>query len=109
MTKKIKYSTSIISVNDLICDSKDLREILYDDLAYLFVTIDKSHILSKIIYNKYLYFINNHFLNNEKLTISDFKKEFNVSRNTAVLILEFFDSKKITKRFDNYRIKLYNV
>lgn len=109
LTKKIKCSTSIISVNDLIGDSKDLREILYDDLAYLFVTIDKSHILSKIIYNKYLYFINNHFLNNEKLTISDFKKEFNVSRNTAVLILEFFDSKKITKRFDNYRIKLYNV
>ena len=69
------------------------------------IDFDKVKYISE---EDYLSFIKNHFLNNEKLTISDFKGEFNVSRNNAVLILEFFDSKKITKRFDNYRIKLYN-
>ena len=108
LIEKIRNSTSIISLSDLIGANNLLREILYNDLSDLFVIIDKTHIISKETYNTYLSFIKNHFLNNEKLTISDFKGEFNVSRNNAVLILEFFDSKKITKRFDNYRIKLYN-
>lgn len=108
LIKKIKKSTSIISVNDLIGYDKNLREILYNDLSDLIVIIDKTHIVSKETYNTYLSFIKNHFLNHERLTISDFKVEFNISRNNAVLILEFFDLKKITKRFDNYRIKLYN-
>ena len=108
LIKKIKDSTSIISVNGLIGYDKNLREILYNDLSDLFVIIDKTHIVSKETYNTYLSFIKNHFLNNERLTISDFKEKFNISRNNAVLILEFFDLKKITKRFDNYRIKLYN-
>ncbi len=108
LIEKIKNSTSIISFNDLIGYDNNLREILYNDLSDLIVIIDKTHIISKKTYNTYLSFIKNHFLNNERLTISDFKEKFNISRNNAVLILEFFDSKKITKRFDNYRIKLYN-
>ena len=92
----------------MIENNNSHREILFNDLSDFFVLIDKTHIVSVETYNDYLTFIKNHFLNNERLTIADFKEKFNISRNNAVLILEYFDSKKITKRFDNYRIKLYN-
>lgn len=108
LLKKIKNSKSIISVSDLIENNNSHREILFNDLSDFFVLIDKTHIVSVETYNDYLTFIKKHFLNNERLTIADFKEKFNISRNNAVLILEYFDSKKITKRFDNYRIKLYN-
>ena len=108
LLKKIKNSKSIISVNDLIENNNSHREILFNDLSDFFVLIDKTHIVSVETYNDYLTFIKNHFLNNERLMIADFKEKFNISRNNSVLILEYFDSKKITKRFDNYRIKLYN-
>jgi len=108
LLKKIKNSKSIISVSDLIENNNSHREILFNDLSDFFVLIDKTHIVSVETYNDYLTFIKNHFLYNERLTIADFKEKFNISRNNAVLILEYFDSKKITKRFDNYRIKLYN-
>tara|TARA_Y100001960_G_C14422405_1_gene703579 strand:- start:87 stop:761 length:675 start_codon:yes stop_codon:yes gene_type:complete len=43
------------------------------------------------------------FVNNDKMTVSDFKNIAKTTRKYAVPILEYFDKMKITYREDNYR------
>jgi selenocysteine-specific elongation factor len=45
----------------------------------------------------------NHFLNNDLLSVSEFKELANTSRKYAVPLLEFFDKEKITYRDGNAR------
>ena len=45
----------------------------------------------------------NHFLENDLLSVSEFKELAKTSRKYAVPLLEFFDRKKITYREGNSR------
>ena len=54
-------------------------------------------------FNKLVEDIKTFFINNDKMTVSDFKNIAKTTRKYAVPILEYFDKIKITYREDNYR------
>lgn len=97
-----------VLIKDIIQDEKIKKDILQNNMKKYFRQISNDYICSKKLLDKYLEFVNEHFKNNEKLSINDFKSNFSLSRNMTVVILEYFDLQKITKRFENYRIKAYN-
>ena len=105
---ELENSKGIVSVKKITKNEKILKEILYNTLKEHFIKLNDEYILSIKNFNTYKKFLNLFFKNNEKLFIADFKNEFNLSRNDTVIILEYFDNQKFTKRFENYRIKLYN-
>ena len=105
---ELENSKGIVSVKKITKNEKFLKEMLYNNLSEHFIKLNDEYILSMKNFNTYKKFLNLFFENNEKLSIADFKNKFNLSRNDTVIILEYFDNQKFTKRFENYRIKLYN-
>ena len=79
----------------------------------LFLLRDKGEIefigqdiwLDKIGLNNMISNIKIHFKSKKVLTINDFKSITGLSRKTAIPLLEYFDSKKITFRNDNVRVE----
>ena len=83
----------------------------------LFLLRDKGEIefigqdfwLGKIGLDKMISNINTHFISKKVLTVNDFKGLTGLSRKTAIPLMEYLDSKKITFRHDNVRIKGSNL
>ena len=94
-----------------IISNLDLKPKRAADL--LFLLRDKGEIefigqdfwLGKIGLDKMISNINIHFISKKVLTVNDFKGLTGLSRKTAIPLMEYLDSKKITIRHDNVRIK----
>ena len=103
----IESSEAPIKLKNITSDELS-KEILHNNLKDKFVKISDDYICSKKMLNNYKNIIFNHFETNKTLDISEFKAYTNLSRKLSVTVLEYFDLQKITKMFENYRIKLYN-
>ncbi|EHL18977.1 hypothetical protein HMPREF9628_01862 [Peptoanaerobacter stomatis] len=103
----IESSEAPIKLKNITSDELS-KEILHNNLKDKFVKISDDYICSKKMLNNYKNIIFTHFKTNKTLDISEFKSYTNLSRKLSVTVLEYFDLQKITKRFENYRIKLYN-
>ncbi|MGL5544043.1 MAG: selenocysteine-specific translation elongation factor [Cetobacterium sp.] len=57
-------------------------------------------------YKEALTQLNLFFNNNDKITLAQFRNILNCSRKIALIYLEEFDSNKITKKIDDYRVLL---
>lgn len=105
---ELNNSTKPIQIKNIIKDDKLTKQILYDNFSKDFSQISNEYICTKKVLNNYLDTIDKHFETNKTISISEFKQYIGLSRNLSVIILEYFDMQKITKRFENYRVRLYN-
>ena len=67
------------------------------------IIINGQFVFSMKNINKLVIIIENHFLNNDSMSISDFKLLAKTSRKYAVPLLEYLDKEKITYRIGNER------
>ena len=106
--------SGIISIKELILSSKlnprttkELVFLLIDNKSLL--RINNDIIMSTNSFNKMLSLIRKYFLDNKKMSISDFKILSNLTRKNAIPTIEYFDNKQFTIRDGSNRIAGENL
>ena len=109
--KIIKNSPKeIISTNELVKKSglnpKQVKELIFflDDNGKAKI-INENIIISIMAFKSLINSIENHFIDNEKMSVSNFKDLSGFSRKNAIPMLEYFDKKSFTIRHGVDRIK----
>ena len=88
-------------------DTKLARQILNDlVIEHKLIKLAKDYYMHVDFVNDALKIIYKHFENNKTIKIADFRTMINASRKYAILLLDFFDIKKITKMSGEERILL---
>ena len=109
ITNIIENSDSnIISIKEIIDISKltprKIKEMIFLlNSQNRIIQINESLIIDNNAFNNLLSSIREHFINCKTLSISDFKNISRLTRKNAIPILEYFDSRKFTKREGNNR------
>jgi len=104
LIEQIKANEPKLSKESDVFYEKDkdlLAFLLKDDL----VKIDEFVIRNEY-YTKLVDTVKEYFKDNDKLEAKEFRDISGLSRNQAIVILEYLDRKNITKRVDDYRILL---
>ena len=99
---QIRANEPKLSKESEIFDKKDkdlLAFLLKNDL----VKIDEFVIRNEY-YTKLVNMVKEYFKDNDKLEAKEFRDLSGLSRNQAIVILEYLDRKNITKRVEDYRI-----
>ena len=68
------------------------------------VKIDENFIVTQEFFENIINSISQHIQINKSITVGEFRDLFSTSRKFALLILEYLDSKQITKRVGDARI-----
>ncbi|MDU5960282.1 MAG: SelB C-terminal domain-containing protein, partial [Finegoldia magna] len=63
-------------------------------------------LISKKCYDKFIKTVDDHFNNNKTLNVKELKDMLNMSRKSAITLLETLDIKGYTKRIENDRVKV---
>lgn len=88
-------------------DTKLARQILNDlVIEHKLIKLAKDYYMHVEFVNNALKIIYKHFENNKTIKMADFRTMINASRKYAILLLDFFDIKKITKMSGEERILL---
>ena len=110
ITSIIENSDSnIISIKEIIDISK-LKPRKIKEMIFLLnsqnkiIQINDSLIIDNNAFNNLLSSVREHFINCKILSISDFKNISRLTRKNAIPILEYFDSRKFTKREGSNRL-----
>ena len=109
ITNIIENSDSnIISIKEIIDISKltprKIKEMIFLlNSQNRIIQINESLIIDNNAFNNLLSSIREHFINSKTLSISDFKNISRLTRKNAIPILEYFESRKFTKREGNNR------
>ena len=104
ITNIIENSDSnIISIKEIIditkMNPRKIKEIIFLlNSQNRIIQINDSLIIDNNTFNNLLSSVREHFLNCKTLSISDFKNISRLTRKNAIPILEYFDSRKFTKR-----------
>ena len=104
ITNIIENSDSnIISIKEIIDISKlkpgKIKEMIFFlNSQNKIIQINDSLIIDNNAFNNLLSSVREHFINCKTLSISDFKNISRLTRKNAIPILEYFDSRKFTKR-----------
>lgn len=93
-----------LKVEDLYNLDRNAQEVLesLDGKSVVYLTSD--YVISMKYYQKALSFIVNFFKDHEQMTLADFRDSTDSSRKATMLILEYMDKQKITRREENYRL-----
>ena len=104
ITNIIENSDSnIISIKEIIditkMNPRKIKEMIFLlNSQNRIIQINDSLIIDNNSFNNLLSSVREHFLNCKTLSISDFKNISRLTRKNAIPILEYFDSRKFTKR-----------
>jgi len=95
--------SNIISIKEIIDISKlkprEIKEMIFLlNSQNKIIQINDSLIIDNNAFNNLLSSVREHFINCKTLSISDFKNISRLTRKNAIPILEYFDSRKFTKR-----------
>ena len=110
ITNIIENSDSnIISIKEIIDISKMKTRKIKELIFFLnsqnkIIQINDSLIIDNNAFNNLLSSVREHFINCKTLSISDFKNISRLTRKNAIPILEYFDSRKFTKREGSNRL-----
>ena len=99
---QIKANEPKLSKESDVFDKKDkdlLAFLLKEDL----VRIDEF-VITNEYYQKLVDLVRDYFKGNERLEAKEFRDLSGLSRNQAIVFLEYLDKKNITKRVEDYRI-----
>ena len=106
--KEAKYEVPIdIDVLNRYKDTKLARQILNDlVIEHKLIKLAKDYYMHVDTVNAALKILYNYFEKEKTLKMADFRTMINSSRKYTILLLDFFDIKKITKTTDDVRILL---
>ncbi len=90
--KSYRESKEISNIIDYMIANEELVEITKDEVI---LKNNLEQIKSKLI---------DYISHNEKITVVEFRDLINSNRKHSIIILEYFDSKNLTKRIEDYRI-----
>lgn len=99
---QIKENEPKLSKESDIFDKKDkdlLAFLLKEDLVRI-----EEFVITNEYYTKLLDMVKDYFKDNDKLEAKEFRDLSGLSRNQAIVFLEYLDKKNITKRVEDYRI-----
>ena len=72
----------------------------------MLIPISNDYLLHSDVYNEILSKAKSKWSKTDKFTLAEFRDLLNTSRKYALLLFDYWDSKKITKKIDDYRIWL---
>ncbi|WP_394010947.1 selenocysteine-specific translation elongation factor [Anaerococcus cruorum] len=99
---QIKANEPKLSKESDIFDKKDkdlLAFLLKEDLIRI-----EEFVITNKYYTKLVNMVKDYFKDNDKLEAKEFRDLSGLSRNQAIVFLEYLDKKNITKRVEDYRI-----
>ena len=99
---QIKANEPKLSKESDIFDKKDkdlLAFLLKEDLVRV-----EEFVITNEYYTKLVDMVKDYFKDNDKLEAKEFRDLSGLSRNQAIVFLEYLDKKNITKRVEDYRI-----
>lgn len=99
---QIKANEPKLSKESDIFDKKD-KDLLAFLLKVDLVRIDEF-VITNEYYQKLVDLVRDYFKGNERLEAKEFRDLSGLSRNQAIVFLEYLDKKNITKRMEDYRI-----
>jgi len=90
--KSYRESNETSKIIDYMIAKEELVEITKDEVI---LKSNLEDLKSKLI---------NFIKENEKITVVEFRNLINSNRKHSIIVLEYFDSKNLTKRIEDYRI-----
>ncbi len=102
LMEQIKANEPKLSKESDIFDKKDkdlLAFLLKEDLVRV-----EEFVITNEYYTKLVDMVKDYFKDNDKLEAKEFRDLSGLSRNQAIVFLEYLDKKNITKRVEDYRI-----
>ena len=109
---RIQLDFVTATIEDLNIDPFNLQHIRKFDheilnfllVQNILVKIDENFIVTQEFFENIINSISQHIQINKSITVGEFRDLFSTSRKFALLILEYLDSKQITKRVGDARI-----
>ena len=95
----------LLKIDNVVHNQKD-KTILGILLQKDVVILRDNFLISKKCYDKFIKTVDNHFNNNKTLNVKELKNMLNMSRKSAITLLETLDIKGYTKRIENDRVKV---
>ncbi|MFO3715700.1 selenocysteine-specific translation elongation factor [Anaerococcus cruorum] len=102
LMEQIKANEPKLSKESDVFDKKDkdlLAFLLKEDLVRV-----EEFVITNEYYTKLVDMVKDYFKDNDKLEAKEFRDLSGLSRNQAIVFLEYLDKKNITKRVEDYRI-----
>ena len=102
LMEQIKANEPKLSKESDVFDKKDkdlLAFLLKEDLVRV-----EEFVITIEYYTKLVDMVKDYFKDNDKLEAKEFRDISGLSRNQAIVFLEYLDKKNITKRVEDYRI-----
>ena len=95
----------LLKIDNVVHNQKD-KTILGILLQKDVVILRDNFLISKKCYDKFIKTVDDHFNNNKTLNVKELKDMLNMSRKSAITLLETLDIKGYTKRIENDRVKV---
>ena len=93
-----------LSINSLTNGKGDTRELIESMNGYSLIRLDEETIISADYYNKAVEKVKDFITTKNSMTLADFRDMLDSSRKYSMIILEYMDKEKITRRVENTRV-----
>lgn len=93
-----------IGIKELTQGSKEAIEVLESLIGSTIVRLDGDIVIHEKVFKDAKSKLLNHFKNNKKILLSEFRDMIGSSRKYSLALLEYMDRLGITKRVDDYRV-----
>ena len=89
---------------DLIGDNKERKELIDSLVGKTIIRLDPETVIYKEYYDTAVQKVIDFIKENGKMTLAEFRDMTGSSRKYALIILEYLDKNKITRRVEDYRV-----
>ena len=99
--KEAKYTP--LSISSLTGGKEDMRELIESMNGNSLIRLDDDTIIAADYYNKAVEKVKDFIKANDGMTLADFRDMMDSSRKYSMIILEYMDKEKVTRRVENIR------
>ena len=89
---------------DLIGDNKERKELIDSLVGKTIIRLDPETVIYKDYYDTAVQKVADFIKENGKMTLAEFRDMTGSNRKYALIILEYLDKNKITRRVEDYRV-----
>ena len=100
---------SLLSVTELASEKEELKELIDSLHGKVLIRLDGDSIIHVDCYQKAIDEIRKYVEKHEKITLGEFRDILGTSRKHAMIILDYMDKNKVTKRVGEARVLLPEV
>jgi len=91
-------------IADITGESNDVREVIESLNHKSLIRLDADTIIAADAYHEAVDKVKEFITTNEKMTLAEFRDMLDTSRKFAMIMLEYMDKHKITRRVENWRV-----